>query len=150
MAGAPSFDTVLVPVDGSDESARAVEYAVGVADRYGAGVHVMYVLGEAASRAINAGRVEDADVAAEAESVLEAAEALAGERGVPLSRSTAYGFSPDRKLTHPGSVILDAADQMAADFLVIPRESAREESADVLEKAAEYVLLYASQPVLSV
>jgi hypothetical protein len=56
----------------------------------------------------------------------------------------------DRKLTHPGSVILDAADQIGADFLVIPRESAREESADVLEKAAEYVLLYASQPVLSV
>ncbi len=150
MSASPSFDTVLVPVDGSDESARAVEYAVAVAERYDAGVHVMYVLGEAATRAIDAGRVDDADVAAEAASALEDAEALAGERGVPLSRSTAYGFSRDRKLTHPGSVILDAADQMAADFLVIPRESAREESADVLEKAAEYVLLYASQPVLSV
>lgn len=150
MSGAPSFDTVLVPVDGSDESARAVEYAVAIAERYDAGVHVMYVLGEAATRAIDAGHVDDADVAAEAESVLADADGLASERGVHLSHSTAYGFSADRKLTHPGSVILDAADQMAADFLVIPRESAREESADVLEKAAEYVLLYASQPVLSV
>jgi nucleotide-binding universal stress UspA family protein len=36
-----SFDTVLVPVDGSDESARAVEYAVAIADRYDAAVHVI-------------------------------------------------------------------------------------------------------------
>lgn len=150
MDGAPSFDTVLVPVDGSDESSRAVEYAVAIADRYDADVHVMYVLGEVASRAIEDGRVDDADVVAEAESVLAEAEPLAAEHGVALSHSTAYGFSADRKLTHPGSVILDAADQIGADFLVIPRESAREESADVLEKAAEYVLLYASQPVLSV
>lgn len=150
MADVPSFDTVLVPVDGSDESARAVEYAVAIADRYDAVLHVMYVLGEAATRAIDAGRVDDADVLAESESVLEAAAAVAAEHGVAATHSTAYGFSPRRKLTHPGSVILDAAEQMAADFLVIPRESGRAESADVLEKAAEYVLLYASQPVLSV
>lgn len=150
MNGAPAFDTVLVPVDGSDQSSRAVEYAVAIAEQYDASVHVMYVLGEVATRAIENGRVDDADVVAEAESVLAEAEPMAAEYGVALSHSTAYGFSVDRKLTHPGSVILDAADQMGADFLVIPRESAREESADVLEKAAEYVLLYASQPVLSV
>ena len=150
MSGPPSFDTVLVPVDGSDESARAVEYAVAIAGRYDATVHVMYVLGEAASRAIDAGVVEDADVVAESDSVLAGAERLAADRRVPLTHSVAYGFSATRKLTHPGSVILDAADQMAADFLVIPRGSGREASADTLEKAAEYVLLYASQPVLSV
>jgi nucleotide-binding universal stress UspA family protein len=150
MPGAPSFDTVLVPVDGSDQSTRALEYAVAIAERYDAGIHLMYVLGEVAKRAIDDGRVDDADVVAEAESVLAEAEPLAAEHGVSVSHSTAYGYSTARKLTHPGSVILDAAEQMSADFLVIPRESAREESADVLEKAAEYVLLYASQPVLSV
>lgn len=150
MTGGPSFELVLVPVDGSDESVRAVTYAVAIAERYEARVHVMYILGEAATRAIDAGRVEDADVAAESESVLAGAEAVAADHDVAVAHSTAYGFSAARKLTHPGSVILDAADQMSADFLVIPRESARGESADVLEKAAEYVLLYASQPVLSV
>ena len=150
MADSPSFDTVLVPVDGSDESTRAVEYAVAIAERYGARLHVLYVLGEAASRAVEAGRVDDEDVLAESESVLEAAEAVAADRGLAVTHSTAYGFSASRKLTHPGSVILDAADQIRADLLVIPRESGRDGSADVLEKAAEYVLLYASQPVLSV
>jgi len=37
-----------------------------------------------------------------------------------------------------------------ADFLVVPREPMSGDTGDVLEKAAEYVLLYASQPVLSV
>lgn len=150
MGDGPSIDIVLVPVDGSDESGRAVEYAVAIAEGYDARLHVMYVLGEVATRAIDAGRVDEDDVVAESDSVLEAAERLAEAHDVPLAHSTAFGFSSARKLTHPGSVILDAADQMAADFLVIPRESGREESADTLEKAAEYVLLYASQPVLSV
>jgi len=150
MAGAPDFDTVLVPVDGSDESTRAVEYAAAVAAKYDASLHVLYVLGEAVSRAVEAGRLDDADVATESESVFDAAEAIATAHDVPFTHGTAFGFSSSRKLTHPGSVILDAADEVDADFLVIPRETGLEESADVLEKAAEYVLLYASQPVLSV
>jgi hypothetical protein len=47
-------------------------------------------------------------------------------------------------------VILDCAEDLAVDFLVVPRETSAGDAADVLEKAAEYVLLYASQPVLSV
>ena len=37
-----------------------------------------------------------------------------------------------------------------ADFLVVPREPVTGDREAVLEKAAEYVLSYASQPVLSV
>ena len=146
----PEVETVLVPVDGSDESTTAVEYAVAIAARYGARVHVMHVLGEAATRAIEAGVVDADDVATESRSVLDAAREIAEREGVPATDSIAYGFSTRTKLVHPGTVILDAADQIDADFLVIPREWGHEDSADVLEKAAEYVLLYASQPVLSV
>ena len=70
--------------------------------------------------------------------------------GVAVGSSMAYGFSTMRKTVHPGSVILDCADGLDTDFLVIPRESMAGDQGDVLEKAAEYVLLYASQPVLSV
>ncbi|MFB6173651.1 MAG: universal stress protein [Halobacteriales archaeon] len=146
----PEADTVLVPVDGSDESERAAEYAVALAAEYDAALHAMYVLGEAAARAIDAGALDPEDAAAEGRAVLGSIGDSAAAEGLPFAHSTAYGFSTSRKTVHPGSVILDAADQLAADLLVIPRESAREGSADVLEKAAEYVLLYASQPVLSV
>lgn len=145
-----TVDTVLVPVDGSDESTTAVEYAAAIATEYDATLHAIYVFGESAARAIDAGMVADEDAIAESDSFFDAIANIAADAGVPFSHSVAIGFSTERKLVHPGSVVLDAADQMHADFLVIPRESARDTTADVLEKTAEYVLLYASQPVLSV
>ncbi len=145
-----SVETVLVPVDGSDESATAVEYAVAVAERYDAGVHVVYVLGEEVVRGMATGAVEPGHVADGSRSFLAETEAVADEAGVPVATSTTAGFSTERLSQHPGSVVLDTAEDVGADFLVVPRESATGERAEVLEKTAEYVLLYASQPVLSV
>ena len=143
-------DVVLAPVDGSDEADEADADAVAVAEQYDAAVHVLYVVGEDAVRAIEEGLVDEESIAAESGAALDAVEALAGRHGVPTETSMAYGFSTKSKLRHPGSVVLDAADQVTADFIVVPREPLRGEPGEVLEKAAEYVLLYASQPVLSV
>lgn len=149
MDAVPDVETVLVPVDGSDESTKAAEYGVGIAEEYGASLHVIHVLGDPATRAIERGAIDPDDVAAETDAYADVVESIAAGTGVAVSQSVAYGFSTRRKLVHPGNVVLDAADQMEADFLVVPREWSHE-SGDVLEKAAEYVLLYASQPVLSV
>ena len=150
-AGDPlSVETVLVPVDGSEASVRAAEYAVAVADRYDAAVHAVYVLGEGLVRAIESGSVDEAEAAAEAQGFIEKIDDVAADRDVSVSNSTAYGFSTSSKMTHPGSVVLDAAEDIDADFVVVPREQLTGEPGEVLSKAAEYVLLYASQPVLSV
>ncbi len=141
-------DTVLIPVDGSEASADAAEYAVAIAERYGADLHVVYVFGEAISRGIEAGDLDEDQVAADTQTFIDDVAALAPE-GVMVESSQAFGFSTHRKTTHPGSVVLDTAEDVDADFLVIPRETGLEDD-DVLEKAAEYVLSYASQPVLSV
>lgn len=143
-------DLVLVPVDGSEESTRAVEYAAAVAEAYDAAVHVVYVLGEEVVRAIETGAVEEDAVADETEEYVETAGEVVGDHGVDVTTSVAAGFSTDRLSQHPGSVVLDTAESVGADFLVVPREQQAGGSAEVLEKAAEYVLLYASQPVLSV
>ncbi|GAB7094883.1 universal stress protein [Halolamina litorea] len=132
------FDLVLVAVDGSEESTRAVEYAVGVADAYGAAVHVVYVLPEGAT------------ATTETEEYADTAEEIAADAGVPIDTETVSGFSTDRLSQHPGSVVLDTAEDAGADFLVVPREPQTGSRAAVLEKTAEYVLRYASQPVLSV
>ncbi|MEF8774789.1 MAG: universal stress protein, partial [Halobacteriales archaeon] len=42
----PPIETVLAPTDCSSASATAVEYAVAVADRYGAALHLLQVLDE--------------------------------------------------------------------------------------------------------
>lgn len=141
-------DTVLVPVDGTERAIDAVEYAVAIADRYEAGVHALYLIGEDAAAAIRDGRIETAAVVERCERVMACVQTIASE--VPVDHSSACGFSVDRLAVHPGSVILDVAELLDADFVVIPRTSIANESDVFLEKAAEYVLAYASQPVLSV
>mgnify|MGYP000100225496 CR=1 FL=1 len=135
--------TVLVPVDGSDASGTAAEYAVAVAERYDADVHALFVLGDDVARSIVDGDVDEDGVADAHESFLD---------DVRVGTSVMHGFSTRRKTHHPGSVILDCADDVDADFVVMPREarSSVDPPGTVLEKVAEYVLLYASQPVLSV
>ncbi|MCU4751813.1 universal stress protein [Halobacteria archaeon AArc-curdl1] len=143
-------DTVLAPVDGSEESETAVEYAVAIADRYDASVHVLFVLGREVVQGMDSGVVPVDDVAENTQGFLEELAGVAEAYDVEVSMSTAHGFSPSIKTRHPGSVVLDSADSVDADFIVLPRESVAEAPTEVLEKAAEYVLSYASQPVLSV
>lgn len=143
-----TVETVLVPVDGGDEALAAAEYGVAVARRYDAAVHALYVLGEGTVRAVESGAADDDAVAEEIDAVLSTVADLGEGADVAVSTASAYGFSTQRKRVHPGSVVLDAAEEVDADFLVLPRE--RDEHGDVLEKAAGYVLQYASQPVLSV
>lgn len=144
------IDLVLAPVDGSEESQEAVEYAIAVASEYDATVHAVYILGEDVARAIETGAVDEDEVAEDTASFTDAIAERAAEKGVETNTSIAYGFSTDVKTTHPGSVVLDTAEELEADFLVVPREPVSGTPGEVLEKAAEYVLLYASQPVLSV
>ena len=141
-------ETVLAPVDGSEEAMEAVEYAVAVAERYGAVVHALYVLGEDAAAAVQEGDVEAAAIARRSEQVMASVRGLA--ESVPVDHSSAYGFSRTRLTQHPGSVILDVAESLESDFVIVPREPVTGSSEAVIEKAAEYVLAHASQPVLSV
>jgi nucleotide-binding universal stress UspA family protein len=149
-SGPLDVELVLVPVDGSEESALAVEYAVSIAAAYGASVHAVYLLGEEIVRAIEDGTIDEASVVGDHEAFMNSVADYATERGVHISHSTAFGFSTRVKTRHPGSAILDTAEELEADFIVVPREPVSGDPGEVLEKAAEYVLLYASQPVLSV
>lgn len=146
----PRVETLLVAVDGSEPSFDGSAYAVALADRYGAELVALYVHGQAVDD-VQAGTASAEDLSADATAFLSEVREVAAEASVSLRTATAYGFSTERKLTHPGSVILDAADEFGADFLVIPRKSYGDSTAaGVLTKAAEYTLLYASQPVLAV
>jgi nucleotide-binding universal stress UspA family protein len=141
-------ETVLVPVDGTEESTAAAEYAVAIADRYGAELQIIYVLGEAVVRALDSSLADHAQLAEEHRAYLDDLRSMASDAGVPITTMSARGFSTRRKARHPGSVVLDCAEEIGADFLVVPRQS--QDQADLLAKTAEYVLSYATQPVLSV
>jgi nucleotide-binding universal stress UspA family protein len=138
---------VLAPVDGSEEAERGVEYAVAIAQRYDADIHLLYILDQRVARGIETGDVSAEAVANEHRAFTTRVRKRLDD--ISLSHSSAAGFS-DRRLTQtPGSVILDAADELDADFLVVPREARMDAPNATLGKAALYVLEYASQPVLS-
>ena len=101
-----------------------------------------------AAAAVQEGDVEAAAIARRSEQVMASVRALAED--VPVDHSSAYGFSRTRLAQHPGSVILDVAESLDSDFVIVPREPVTGSPEAVIEKAAEYVLAHASQPVLSV
>lgn len=141
------IDLVLAPVDGSDESERGVEYAIEIARRYEADLHLLYVLDQRVARGIDTGDVSADTVAENHQSFTERVRERLDD--VELTHSSAAGFSARRLSQTPGSVILDAAEELAADFLVVPRENKMDKPNATLGKAALYVLEYARQPVLS-
>jgi nucleotide-binding universal stress UspA family protein len=133
----------------SDSGTDGIEFSTSTDDRrIGFGeekyVEVAYLADELPSD------LSTFDVADDTEAFSDRVTEIAADADVEMSTSIAAGFSTEVKTLHPGSVVLDTAEQLAADFIVVPREPATDAESDVLEKAAEYVLLYASQPVLSV
>jgi len=141
------IEQVLVPVDATDQAEQAVRYGLAVADRYGAAVHVLHVIDEPVKRGIESGDVDAEAVADEQVSFADDADEFADD--VSVTHSTVVGFSRSRLRQHPGSAILDVAEELPADFVVVPREHGTDPD-ETLGKSAQYVVEYASQPVLSV
>jgi len=140
------IDTVLVPVDGTDAAARAVRYAVGIAARYDTGVHVLHVVDSELPRSVRSGTIDPETVAADQRSFLSAALEDSEDHDIPVSAASTAGFSASQLRRNPVTVVLEAAGDIGADFIVVPRE----DRSAILGKVADHVLSHASQPVLSV
>jgi nucleotide-binding universal stress UspA family protein len=142
------IDLVLAPVDGSDQSERAAEYAIAVAERYDADLHLLFVIDERLRRDIDSGDVSAAAIAEEHRAFTERLESqFRDAHDGAFETSSATAFSETRLMQTPGSVVLDVAEDIDADFIVVPREEGSEEA---VGRAAIYVIEYASQPVLTV
>ena len=149
---AVAIDTVLVPVDDTEEAERAVEYAVAIAQRYDAGIHILHIVDDAVARAIQRDEIDADAVAEEHRAFMGAVHELTrdADGDIEASQSSAAGFSADRLSQHPVNVVLDSAEEIGADLIVVPREGTSDAPGAMLGKVAQHVLSYASQPVLSV
>jgi nucleotide-binding universal stress UspA family protein len=141
-------DLVLVAVDGSEDAVEAAEYAIQIAAQYGADMHLLHVLDQRRMHGVEVGDLTAETVADQQRAFTEQVRAKL-PAAVTLSHSGAIGFSSTRLDQTPGSVILDVAEELDVDFLVVPRVTATDPGG-VLDKAALHVLEYARQPVLSV
>jgi len=109
------YQDVLVPTDGSDASAAAVDHAVSIADRYDATVHLLHVvdLGTEMS-ASGVGTIADeltSTLESEADDALDDAGSRAEEAGVDYERTTVEGVPHE-------AIVAQAADR-DADLVVM-------------------------------
>lgn len=145
------IDLVLSAADNTQDAANAAEYAAAVSDRYDADLHVLHVIDQRIVRGLETGDIKSEEVAERQRWITgHARQHLPDDGSVELTESGAIGFSPDRLDQTPGSVILTVAENLGADFLVVPRVTPQGSPDEVLGKAALHVLEYAEQPVLSV
>lgn len=147
----PDINLVLVAADNTQDAADAVAYAATIADRYEADLHILHVIDQRIIHGLQSGDLNSGAIADRQQWIsARAREELPDTSSVCVSESASAGFSAERLGQTPGSVILDVAENMDADFLIVPRVTATGSPDEVLGKAAYHVLEYATQPVLSV
>lgn len=139
------YDSILLPTDGSDGAAEALDHAIGAAEAYGADLHVVSVVDR---RVVLAADADEKD-AVESELTDDAAEAVdelatrATDAGIEVTTATPQGV--------PYREILAYADDQDVDLLVLGTHgrTGREKRLN-LGSTTERIVKAAERPLLVV
>ena len=110
------FDTVVVATDGSESAERAVTVALGLAGRFDATVHALYVVDQRVTTA-NSGELHDevvADLEAQGETAVGAVADATAEAGLEVETHVVHGT--------PDAEIVSYADEAGVDVIVMSPE----------------------------
>ncbi|NHN61385.1 MULTISPECIES: universal stress protein [Halorussus] len=137
------YDSILVPVDGSEQSSRALDHAVGHAETYDAAVHLLFVVDVASLPA----EVDAAPVAERLDTY--------GERIVAGAADRVGAADVDRIETAvvpgvPHQAILDYADDNDVDLVVMGTHGRTGLDRYLLGSVTERVVRRSPVPVLAV
>jgi nucleotide-binding universal stress UspA family protein len=140
------FNTLLVPVDGSETSKSAVEAAIAMARAFGSVVHLISVIDDYAFAGVGLdfayGQAEYLMAAtAESKACLKAASDRFESFGIRAVSSAVEGKAVYR-------AILDTAVTMGADLVVMGSHGRKGVEKFVLGSVAAQVLSHAHLPVL--
>ncbi|WP_276259763.1 universal stress protein [Haloglomus litoreum] len=140
------YEHILVATDGSDRTRGAVAHALGVAERYGATVHALYVVD---SRALTI----DEDGFGDYDQLVTALEER-GERATEsiAQQAEARGLATRTAVAHgtPARGIRQYADDHEIDLIAMGTQGRTGLARYVLGSVSESVLRKADQPVLTV
>ena len=142
------YDTILFPTDGSDASLRALDHALELAETYGATLHVLYVVdtsypyGDFDGAAVDLTSVFET-LREEGERTIETVEERAATAGVDVVGATREDSAVHR-------AILEYADEVDADVLVMGTHGRRGLDRWLLGSVTERVVRGADVPVLTV
>lgn len=143
-----AYETILVPTDGSDCAAEAVEHALDLAEKYDATVHALFVVdttypyADFEAPAINFEAIVQS-MEKEGARVTDAVVTEADERGVAAEATV-------KRATSIHNAILDYADDTDVDLIVMGTHGRRGLDRYLIGSVAEKVVRLADQPVLTV
>ena len=138
------FKRILVPVDGSDTSSKALTAALQLARESGGGVRIIHSLDELAYMTGYEYSVDVMRMARDqASGVLQQSIDVATAAGIPTSSQVIE--APGKRL---GDVVADDARSWNADLIVVGTHGRRGIGRVVLGSGAEQVLRMAPVPVL--
>ena len=138
------YDSILLPTDGSERAAAALDHAIGAVEAYDAELHVISVVDKRVILASDPGEKSDAraELLEEAEDAVEELAARADDAGISVTTATPEGVPYREILTYASSGI---------DLLVLGTHgrTGREKRLN-LGSTTERVVKAADRPVLVV
>jgi nucleotide-binding universal stress UspA family protein len=140
-----SIHKILVPIDGSDYSNRAAEYAIGIAKAQGAEVVLVYVVDELVVDQFPGGSERgnvEAELKSDGQRAVKYAECLLEEAGVKSSSMLLKG--------RPFEQIVNTTKSFNIDLVVMGTYGRRGAERILIGSVAERVIEYAPCPVLVV
>lgn len=145
------FKTLLVAVDGSEISHRALEEALAVARAMQASVHAVHVVQTGAFPTMILDSLEPPDVAQQA--ILDSLEREADEILADTERRAAAAgirITPHKRWGHPGAEITALAQELGADLTVVGSHGRGRLDRFFLGSVSSYVVDHAISTVMVV
>ncbi|KAB1187615.1 MULTISPECIES: universal stress protein [Haloferax] len=135
------YDTILVPIDGSDSMTPIVEDAAAFAAERGASVHLLYVVDKRAFLTLAQERQDEVceELEAKGSAALETAQETMTEFGVDAELSLRRG--------DPADEILDYASEIDAGLIAMGTHARFEDN--ILGSVSRSVVIESDIPVLA-
>ena len=139
------FTHIMIAMDGSPESLQAVHHALGLIERGLRAEIALVNVQEAASLLELATQDSDAIAAA----AVEAGEHLMAE-GAALLDAAGVGYSMEVVLGEPGTVLVDMAEQIQADMVMVGARGMGAIESVLVGSVSKALISHCSKPVLVV
>lgn len=140
--GYGTYDDIVVPTDGSDVAARAGDHGIAVAERYGADLHVVYVVDTTSTDLQQVPRSIVGLLKTGGGRAIDAITERARDRNLPVSTATLRGV--------PNDAILQYAGGAGADLLVMGTRGRAASDDPFLGSTTARVLRRSEIPVMTV
>lgn len=138
------YDTILVPIDGSDNANRAVHHAIEQAERFGATLYSLFVVDTRlyGEPGLSSTELVIDDIEDEGQALLSELAGTAENRGIEVVTRCCHGV--------PHEEITAYADEVDADMVVLGYQGQTHSVDGHIGSVAERVVRHAGRPVFVV